>query len=68
LGMIPPSMDASSDPQAVARYAEGPPSLVPGFADLQRMAMLLLAERVQDDAQVLVLGAGSGLEINVCRG
>jgi len=55
--------DAFSDPQAVARYAEGPPRMVPGFADLQRMAMILLAERAPDNAQVLVLGAGGGLEI-----
>lgn len=56
-------MDAFSDPEAVARYADGPPRLVPGFADLQRMVMLLLAERAPDDARVLVLGAGGGLEI-----
>jgi tRNA (cmo5U34)-methyltransferase len=56
-------MDPFSDPQAVTRYAEGPPRLVPGFADLQRMIMLLLAERAPDDARVLVLGAGGGLEI-----
>jgi tRNA (cmo5U34)-methyltransferase len=52
-----------SDPEAVARYAEGPPRFVPGFADLHRMAVLLLAERAPDDAQVLVLGAGGGLEL-----
>jgi tRNA (cmo5U34)-methyltransferase len=56
-------MDAYSDPKSVARYAEGPPRLVPGFADLQRMVMLLLTERAPDDARVLVLGAGGGLEI-----
>lgn len=56
-------MDAFSDPQAVARYTEGPPRLVPGFADLQRMVALLLAERAPDDARVLVLGAGGGLEL-----
>ncbi len=55
--------DAFSDPQAVAHYAEGPPRMVPGFADLQRMAMILLAERAPDNAHVLVLGAGGGLEI-----
>jgi tRNA (cmo5U34)-methyltransferase len=54
-----------ADPQAVARYAEGPPRLVPGFADLQRMTALLLAERAPDDARVLVLGAGGGLELKV---
>lgn len=58
-------MDAFSDPQAVARYAENPPRMVPGYADMQRMAMLLLAERAPDNAQVLVLGAGGGLELKV---
>jgi len=54
-----------SDPESVARYAEGPVRLVPGFHDLQRMTGLLLAERVRDDGQVLVLGAGGGLELKV---
>lgn len=58
-------MDAFSDPEAVKRYAEGPPRLVPGFADLQRMAGLLLAERAPGDARILVLGAGGGLEVKV---
>lgn len=58
-------MDAFSDPQAVARYAENPPRMVPGYADMQRMARLLLAERAPDNAQVLVLGAGGGLELKV---
>lgn len=57
------SIEPFSDPQAVARYAEGPPRQVPGFADLQRMVLLLLAERAPDDARVLVLGAGGGLEL-----
>lgn len=52
-----------ADPRAVARYAEGPPRLVPGFADLHRMATILLGERAPDDARVLVLGAGGGLEL-----
>jgi tRNA (cmo5U34)-methyltransferase len=52
-----------SDPEAVARYAEGPVRQVPGFHDLHRMAGILLAERVPDDGQVLVLGAGGGLEL-----
>lgn len=54
-----------SDPQAVARYADGPPRMVPGFAGLQCMAMLLLAERSPGNARVLVLGAGGGLELKV---
>ena len=57
--------DVFADPQAVAKYAEGPPRLVPGFADLQRMAMLLLAESAPPDARVLVVGAGGGLELKV---
>lgn len=56
-------MSSFSDPLAVARYAEGPPRLVPGFADLHRMAWLLLAERVPVQGRVLVLGAGGGLEL-----
>lgn len=52
-----------SDPQAAAQYAEGPPRFVPGFADLHRMTAILLAERAPKDAQVLVLGAGGGLEL-----
>jgi tRNA (cmo5U34)-methyltransferase len=52
-----------SDPEAVARYAEGPVRQVPGFLDLPRMAGLLLAERCESDARVLVLGAGGGLEL-----
>lgn len=52
-----------SDPQSVARYAEGPVRQVPGFHGLQRMTGLLLAERIRDVARVLVLGAGGGLEL-----
>ena len=54
-----------SDPAAAARYAENPPRFVPGFADMQRMAAILLAERAPADARVLVLGAGGGLELKV---
>jgi tRNA (cmo5U34)-methyltransferase len=52
-----------TDPDAVARYRDGPPRQVPGFADLHRMTELLLAERTPDDGRVLVLGAGGGLEL-----
>lgn len=55
--------DPFSDPQMVARYTEGPPRIVPGYNAMQRMTTLLLAERVQEDARVLVLGAGGGLEL-----
>lgn len=52
-----------SDPQAVAKYTEGPPRFVPGYNAMLSMAAILLAERVPDNAQVLVLGAGGGLEL-----
>jgi tRNA (cmo5U34)-methyltransferase len=56
-------MHPFTDKAAVTRYAEGPPRQVPGFVDLQRMAMLLLAEKVPPAAEILVLGAGGGLEL-----
>ena len=55
-------MSFFSDPDAVARYAEGPVRLVPGFDGLQRMTTLLLRESVPAAGNVLVLGAGGGLE------
>jgi tRNA (cmo5U34)-methyltransferase len=56
-------MNGFDDPAAVARYAENPPRLVPGFGDLQRMTRLLLAERAPADGRILVIGAGGGLEL-----
>jgi tRNA (cmo5U34)-methyltransferase len=53
------------DSDAVARYAENPPKLVPGFLALQQMTLQLIEERVAEDARVLVLGAGGGLELKV---
>lgn len=58
-------MDPFSDPQAVARYAEGTLRNVPGYHAMQRMTTILLAERVREDGRVLVLGAGGGLELKV---
>ena len=56
-------MTGFDDPAAVARYAENPPRLVPGFTDLQRMTRLLLAETTPADGRILVVGAGGGLEL-----
>lgn len=52
-----------SNPEAVARYLDGPRRFVPALADLHRMTGVLLAERAPADAKVLVLGAGGGLEL-----
>lgn len=51
------------DPAAAARYADGPPRQVPGFADLLRMTAILLTEGAGQGGRVLVLGAGGGLEL-----
>ena len=56
---------AFSDPEVVARYAEGPKRNVPGFEAMQRLTTLLIAERAPQDARVLVIGAGGGLEMKV---
>jgi tRNA (cmo5U34)-methyltransferase len=61
-------MDPFSDPQTVARYSAGPPRLVPGYAGMQQMVQLLLAEHAPEDARVLVLGAGGGLELKAFAG
>jgi tRNA (cmo5U34)-methyltransferase len=58
-----PFLSAFSDPEAVARYADGPWRFVPGLDALHTMTGLLLAERVPVDPRVLVLGAGGGLEL-----
>lgn len=56
-------MTPFSTPEAVARYAEGPPRNVPGYHSLLTMTTLLLAEHAPEEARVLVLGAGGGLEL-----
>lgn len=47
----------------VADYASRTARIVPGLADMHRMAGILLAERAPDHARVLVVGAGGGMEI-----
>jgi len=56
-------MQPFTDPAMVAGYAQSTPRKVPGFADLHRMAMLLLAEKASATASILVVGAGGGLEL-----
>lgn len=52
-----------TDPALIADYVAGTPRKVPGLADLHRMAMLLLAEHAPATADILVVGAGGGLEL-----
>jgi len=56
-------MVSFNDPPTMAQYTDGPPRLVPGFADLHRMTAILLGERAPENARVLVLGTGGGLEL-----
>ncbi len=56
-------MSPFADPAIIGRYVEETPRKVPGLVDLHRMAMLLLAEHAPDAADILVLGAGGGLEL-----
>lgn len=51
------------DPEAVARYQDGPRRFVPGLTSLHRMSAILLAEETPADAHLLVLGAGGGMEL-----
>lgn len=44
-------------------YAESAMRQVPGFASLHRMIAMLLAEKTPRTAEILVLGAGGGLEL-----
>ncbi len=55
--------DAFADSSALSDYARKTARLVPGWADLQRMAALLVAERAPQHASVLVVGAGGGVEL-----
>lgn len=46
-----------------SQYADNAARLVPGYAHLQQMTALLLAEKAPADAHILVLGAGGGQEL-----
>jgi len=56
-------MRAFKDPEAVARYPDGPRRFVPGLEALHEMTAILLAEHAPADGRVLVLGAGGGQEL-----
>jgi tRNA (cmo5U34)-methyltransferase len=60
-----PAAAVFDDPRAISDYASRTARLVPGLHDMHRMAMILLAERTPPDAQVLVVGAGGGLELEL---
>ncbi len=56
-------MSTFKDPSAVSSYRQTAQAKVPGMAALHRMTHILLAESVPPTGEVLVLGAGGGLEL-----
>lgn len=52
-----------NNPENARRYGDGPHRFIPGMGDLHRMVGILLAEQAPENARVLVLGAGGGLEL-----
>ena len=51
------------DPERVKQYVEvGPPAFAPGHGGLLQMIGVLLGEVMPEDGQLLVVGAGGGLE------
>ncbi len=57
-------MSTFKDPSAVSSYQQTAQTKVPGMAALHRMTHILLEESVPPTGEVLVLGAGGGLELN----
>lgn len=52
-----------ADPDFVAKYIDrGPRAFMPGQPAVLQMAGILLAERAPNDAHILVVGAGGGLD------
>jgi hypothetical protein len=56
------SVHAFDDPAVADTYAERVERFVPLYRDVHRMAAVLIDEHAPQDARVLVLGAGGGLE------
>jgi tRNA (cmo5U34)-methyltransferase len=56
-------MSSTFQGPGVNRYLEGPARQVPGLDGLHRMMSYLLAERVTENGNILVVGAGGGMEI-----
>lgn len=56
-------MSGFSDPELLSDYGQRTMRIVPGLSDLHRMSAILLAERAPVDANILVLGAGGGMEL-----
>lgn len=60
--MTPHKFSPFANASAISTYVDETPRRVPGLTDLHRMAMLLLAEHAPDEADILIVGAGGGME------
>jgi len=60
---MPHRHDPFANTALVETYIADTPRKVPGLADVHRMTMLLLSECARKDADILVVGAGGGMEL-----
>jgi tRNA (cmo5U34)-methyltransferase len=61
--------DMYENAERVRRYVtDGPPAFTPGHAGLLQMIGVLLAERVPQEGNLLIVGAGGGLETRYLAG
>lgn len=62
------AFDFDANPDFAAEYDRGPPLFIPGYAASHVMAASVLVDRIGQDADVLVVGAGGGVEIAAFAG
>ena len=56
------SANPFDDPLQIDVYAKRTAQMVPTLRDIHRLVSVLIDEHVPQDAKILVLGAGGGLE------
>ena len=56
------------NPTASEDYPQGPRWFVPGYDASHAMAAVLLRDRIGEHGQILVVGAGGGVELSVFAG
>jgi tRNA (cmo5U34)-methyltransferase len=55
--------DFDQNPDFVSEYDRGPPLFIPGYAASHAMAAAVLLDRIGPQGDVLIVGAGGGVEI-----
>jgi tRNA (cmo5U34)-methyltransferase len=61
--MTSSSFDFDANPDFVAEYDRGSPMFIPGYAASHAMAAAVLLDRIGPAGDILVVGAGGGIEI-----